>query len=859
MAGVRIEAGTWGRGALLGLSAWLALGTTITRPAPAPTTLALLPSAYVLAAAIALAIGLLHAARPRQVPWTLIVLSSLCSGAAWLPIGPVAAVHAWTGVASLPLLVLVVALAMGPLAARLSVWSESRTAPWMAAAIAVVWMIGISAALKDRSITGDEPHYLLIAASVLADGDFDLKNNYDERDLQAYYAGPLEPRHVSLGVLGQEFSFHGPGAGVLALPGFALGGPFAARLSLALLLAAATGLLWSTIRRVTQSIAAAWAGWASFVLCAPASLNGAMIYPDGPGAVVTIFALWVLVRSEDEMPPAQATLTMAGLALAALPWLHLRLGLVSACFGIGLAIAAWKRADAWARLVCLFAAPIASASMLVFASWTMFRELDPTAVFRQHAAGSLAVAPTGILGLLFDHEYGLLPYAPCFALAPLGLLLARRRYPYAVASGAAAAGGTLLVAASWVWWGGQSAPARFLVPVLPILALGAGAAAGCGPIVQALIAIALAFSATLTVVTATADGGAYTVNVPDGIGSIFNWLSPSVDLGLALPSLFRSGTSPAHEAAIALVWVAAFAITALALRTMKRTGVAAAAVTAVAACTAASAAVWKWRDVSPWTLDRAQLTLLYAGAHASLPIAAEAPWPRAVSRSALWSHVSIATPRADDELLRVPLLPAGRYRVDVEPGSSANLALELGQNAWPLATWQADRSEPLTFTIAFPVWAARVTAGDDASLSPKVTLHPIDVAVEDATRSDLAWRLGSYGGLVVYSLDRASAPEAGGVRLLSDRDARLAITDRDGRPRAGVLHLEADAAPVTVTVEDDHGWRAEAELTSGERADIRTPHPDGPSPARLTFRVRAGSDSPDRERIGVWLTVGQPD
>ncbi len=46
-------------------------------------------------------------------------------------------------------------------------------------------------ALHARAIGpgGDEPHYLVIAHSLLTDGDLQIENNHVERDYQAFWAG----------------------------------------------------------------------------------------------------------------------------------------------------------------------------------------------------------------------------------------------------------------------------------------------------------------------------------------------------------------------------------------------------------------------------------------------------------------------------------------------------------------------------------------------------------------------------------------------------------------------------------------------------------------------------------------------
>ena len=46
--------------------------------------------------------------------------------------------------------------------------------------------------------TGDEPYYLLIAHSLVHDGDFELSNNFANQDYRAYYPGDLFPRHEAI-------------------------------------------------------------------------------------------------------------------------------------------------------------------------------------------------------------------------------------------------------------------------------------------------------------------------------------------------------------------------------------------------------------------------------------------------------------------------------------------------------------------------------------------------------------------------------------------------------------------------------------------------------------------------------------
>ena len=85
-------------------------------------------------------------------------------------------------------------------------------------------------------------------------------------------------------------------------------------------------------------------------------------------------------------------------------------------------------------------------------------------------------------GMLFDQEFGLLPYAPIFVLVPYGLfLLARTNRRLLLAISLVVGGYFALVLLPLTnahgWTGGWSPLARFWVPIVPLLAIAVVAAA----------------------------------------------------------------------------------------------------------------------------------------------------------------------------------------------------------------------------------------------------------------------------------------------------------------------------------------------------------------------------------------------
>ena len=115
-----------------------------------------------------------------------------------------------------------------------------------AAAAAVLWLGTVATAVAPFALTGDAPHYLTIARSLVADGDLDLRNDYDARTYAAFYPGSLEPRHTNPGPGGEDYPFHGVGVSVLVAPAFAVAGKGGAVATLVLVMAGASALVWLT-------------------------------------------------------------------------------------------------------------------------------------------------------------------------------------------------------------------------------------------------------------------------------------------------------------------------------------------------------------------------------------------------------------------------------------------------------------------------------------------------------------------------------------------------------------------------------------------------------------------------------------
>jgi hypothetical protein len=745
-------------GVCCGLGAWVSLGVLAVAPDGAGLrSLGLLPPLWWLAVSCAAGIGV--AVRWAHIPAGLLLLP-VVAVLPWLGAGA-PGLFIWSG----PCLLVIWALvSIG--AARVLIdtsGGSARAFPLRGAAaaglLAALAMLVFAWAIRPLGPSGDEPHYLLIATSVLRDGDLDLANDYSEERHLPFYPGPLSPRHVVLSPSGHEYSFHGHGVALLTLPAVALGSVELVRLTFLALSALGIAALWAAARQASRSASAAAIAVTALVCATPFMAQSSAIYPDGPGAAIVSLALWTCLRLERGGQPGAAWLATTGAALALLPWLHLRFSPLSAAFGLAVVWLLRRTPDRGFTIPVFLAAPVISATLLFASSWVMFDTLDPTAPFRQKASGSLAAAPAGLLGLLTDHEYGLLPYAPAFLFAAGGALALVRQAPSTGVAALLSFCGTLLTGASFVWWGGTSSPARFLVPVLPVLALclsvwWSRATAWS----KAVGAAALGLGAAITAAAAFAERGRFVINAPDGRHSIFEWANPLVDLPAAMPSLFRPETVPAQEAVMALLWAAvAGALFLMLLRVSTRQPGSTPTLAAwgvVAWITLSATGAWMVRGVDPWQPDRSQLELLQSAARSWLDTGF-------VSRRGVTTpdevlgRLRFTAPADERVLFLAPRVPAGGYRIVLsEDGaaSAATFSLELGRDAWPVHMWRAGEPPP-AFSLALPVHSVRVLTDTPGPTSP--TVHLEVERVQRTPAGPIAQHVTRYGSLDVYALDSA--------------------------------------------------------------------------------------------------------
>ncbi len=326
-------------------------------------------------------------------------------------------------------------------------------------------------ATRGASITGDEPFYLLTTQSLLADGDFDLRNQYETRSYESFFDHPdgLWQQSVPLPD-GKLLSPHNPGLSALLLPGFAFGGLVGAQVQLLIMAAATMALAFVLADHLTRWRLLSWAVALAVGLTATAFIYSSEIYPEFPAALALVLSL-LLVTRQHVFSVADALLL--AVLLTVMCWLGIKYAplalLVSAYFLL--------RAGTAGR-IALVAAGAASAGFFAWFHLHLFGGLTPYGVNVVYARWSTAEILSGhiewgeryyrLWGLFIDRRFGIGRWAPLLlALVPGLALLAVGKPPLRLVLALIFA---QILVASFVavtmmgWW----FPGRTLLTVLPL-------------------------------------------------------------------------------------------------------------------------------------------------------------------------------------------------------------------------------------------------------------------------------------------------------------------------------------------------------------------------------------------------------
>jgi hypothetical protein len=759
--------------------------------------------------------------------------------------------------------------------------NECPTAPWVAAAIAFVVFVAVRVA-SGGPPSGDEPHYLVIAESILEDGDLKVANNYERQHYLTYFRGSLTPHLGRPGLDGEQYSIHAPGVPVVIAPAFRVAGYRGVVVWIAALVAFGSALIWRAGYLVTRDAGAAWFGWCAVTLTVPVVLHGSLVYPDPLGGLMLAGGTYALAVVDDcgsasnEPRRVRANLALwfwVGLGTGLLPWLHTRLALAAAPLSAVLLLrlgAAVRRGAATRKHVAAYAIPIA----VCFAGWLAFFRIlygtfNPSVPYGDQLPVAAGYIPAGLLGLLADQQFGLLPNAPIYFLCVAGLwclFVYDRRLTFEL----------LLVICPYVlassgfplWFGGAAPPARFLVPVVFPLGVALAALwARQGRTARSMSLGVLALSVLIAAVLAVGGDGRLAYNDNDGRAASLDWIAPLVDLPRAFPSFFRAGSTltPRAQALVVylveptFVWCAIILAGWLLFRVVvaRLPDTVAFRTVATACCLLAMGAAgvsanWRLSGGSRLTSTRSQLRLLHSDDPRTRPFGVRLPRIRAFDAGEARAELALSTSRLDrpspDALLYLAEVPAGDYRLRIKRRESAEGTVFVGIGSSTGAPWQGSLADGSADAIVLrlPTLVSSITVKGDqnaAQVVEGVTLVPAPRGQSSGRQEGRARDAMRYGPLVVFTIDDRVRLDTAGFWLLGERQREVIVATDTQR---ATLEFELRNVSIDNRVRVSAGrWSAERVLAPDEVWRLRAPVAGLGQSFRLGFQV--ASSLPARE------------
>ncbi len=200
------------------------------------------------------------------------------------------------------------------------------------------------------------------------------------------------------------------------------------------------------------------------VLSLPVPAFAFQFYPETLAALIVCLFMPTIL---DPSPSSSRAALLVGLGLGSLGWLHVRfLGVGAVC----LAWYVWVHRRESRRLAVTFAGFGVVMAALCLYTYHVTGSLVVTAIFTAEGGhGTFAAhwVPRGLIGYLFDRESGLLPLAPMYLLAPLGIgLMTRRPLPLLMVGSIMLA--LLIPAAGHGFENNGASPLRLVLAVVPL-------------------------------------------------------------------------------------------------------------------------------------------------------------------------------------------------------------------------------------------------------------------------------------------------------------------------------------------------------------------------------------------------------
>jgi hypothetical protein len=308
---------------------------------------------------------------------------------------------------------------------RFSLLKAKPVTVWFTAFVLFA-LVSVVVYMRGIRLSGDEPHYIMITQSLVEDGDFDLKNNFEEKTYYKYL--PIDLRFHGGDYNGKYRSFHLPGVSFLLIPFYWLFSVLGLgklippglyfRLAASVINAFfALGLFLVLKRKFPDKDITRF--WLLFLIIFPLIFHSIHLYPELPTAALLIFTYFFTFFNKKNY-------LLAGLLLSFIPWFHVKYIPPLLVLAVGILYHLFKpfkpfrpfEREKIARLAQFVIFPVISFVLLVIYSKTLYGSYNPMDIFPKESYWGVSwlLRLKVFLAYFLDQRDGLLFYGPVFFL-----------------------------------------------------------------------------------------------------------------------------------------------------------------------------------------------------------------------------------------------------------------------------------------------------------------------------------------------------------------------------------------------------------------------------------------------------------
>jgi hypothetical protein len=301
--------------------------------------------------------------------------------------------------------------------------------------------------------TGDQPYYLLMTASLVEDGDLNLRNNYERRDYGKFYErAPRPPGYVGMEAPDPLYPFRArtvrppdewydhrsPGLAVALAPAWTIGSWFGLWWPATIVFMCFVGALvclnvFLLALSISGRLWAALAVWAPLAFSNPIMSYSYLIFTELPTALLVVYAFRRLALGWGAN--GRVRLVLIGASIGGIPCLAWRTLPVALAL-LAYAVVHWVRARRTAPRtlspafvlvpVALQAAALGWYNDYLFGSpivgGSQRAQFQPPLVWPWQGVDELRVFVRHGFGLTFDRQMGLLTHTPLLLFAVVGII-----------------------------------------------------------------------------------------------------------------------------------------------------------------------------------------------------------------------------------------------------------------------------------------------------------------------------------------------------------------------------------------------------------------------------------------------------